>query len=110
MNDALLTTTLQFAVPLRIAELLELHGETRIRQAYLWAKTAVDEVACRGDVLQYGGKRGEAAAVFNHLARALAALAMSPGGVTFAGCHWCFEHPVGLVRTEGIGCTASGLG
>jgi hypothetical protein len=32
--------------------------------------------------------------VFNHLARGVAILACQPGGVTFAGLHWCaYPHP-----------------
>ncbi|WP_433460721.1 hypothetical protein [Micromonospora sp. CA-248212] len=30
--------------------------------------------------------------MFNALARALAAAAFQPGGITFAGMHWCTDH------------------
>lgn len=94
----LILASLEAAVPLRIAELLGKSPAIRGRMAAAWAANAVDEIASRGDVLQYGGgKRGEAAEVFGHLARALAAGAMVPGGVTFAGLHWCVEHPRGRV-------------
>ena len=109
MNDVLVLT-LRLAVPLRIAELQLLAGETRTRQVRWWAREAGDVVAHKGDVLQYGGKRGAAAMVFNHLARGLAALACMPGGVSFAGTHWCVEHPRGTVLpAHTLYCNASGV-
>ncbi len=40
--------------------------------------------------------------VFNHLARGLAVLAFQPGGVTFAGLHWCvYQHPCCPRRRSG---------
>jgi len=42
----------------------------------------------KGDVLQFGGKTGEAAELFNRLVQSLAVLAFLPGGVTFLGDHW----------------------
>lgn len=111
MSD-LLALSLQAAVPLYIAELQAFEGETRWVQAQAWRVRAVEEVAHRGDVLQYGGgKKGEAARVFNALARGLAVLAHAPGGVLFAGIHWCIEHPNGL-RCQSAGdltCSASGF-
>lgn len=53
-------------------------------------------IGAHGDVLQFGGKKGEAARAFNVLAEALALLSFSPGGVTFAGMH--FEAPEEWVR------------
>jgi len=88
-----LVLTLEVAVPLRISELASMPAEQRHAVCSRWAAEAVDEIASKGDVLQYGGKRGEAATVFNHLASALAALAVQPGGVTFAGMSWCVELP-----------------
>ena len=97
MTDAnvALTATLQLAVPLWIAQLQQLAGDTRHEQARAWAEAAIDPVCSRADILLYrGGKKGQAAEVFNHLARGLAALAHAPGGVTFAGLHWCTDpHP-----------------
>lgn len=105
-----LTATLSIAVPLRIHELQQLDGETRTRQARVWADAAGDAVAHQGDILQYGGTRGEAAGVFNHLARGLAALACAPGGVVFAGMHWCIEHPIGIgcASSTDLACRAGG--
>jgi hypothetical protein len=94
MRDEVLLLSLQVAVPLRIRELVG----SRIRHAYMqqWADQACDEIAAHGDILQFGGKRGEVADVFNHLARGLAVLALLPGGVAFAGTHWCGEHVYGV--------------
>lgn len=88
-----LTTTLQLAVPLLIDQLARLDERTRDQIRVRWAADAATEVGSKGDVLQFGGKPGRSAEVFNHLARGLAALAWQPGGVTFAGMHWCAERP-----------------
>jgi hypothetical protein len=98
MSDVLMIA-LSAAVPLRMAELKAMRGHARCNERVHWVTAAVDEVACKGDVLQYGGRRGEAANVFNHLARGLAALAYQPGGVAFAGIHWCTAHPGGRACT-----------
>lgn len=98
-----LTIGLEAAVPLWMLQLAQEPDETNrwaIRRR--WARDAVEPIASRGDALQYGGKRGEAAEVFNHLARALAALAFAPGGVTFAGLHWCADHAACLDAAAGI--------
>ena len=109
-SAGLLMVVLLTAVPLYIAELQRLQGETRTNQVRVWAAAAVDVLACQGDVLQYGGARGEAAHVFNHLARALAALAHTPGGVSFAGTHWCVQHPMGTaLPAHTLSCNTSGV-
>jgi len=77
-------TSLQAAVPLWIERVRDWPFEKRKERA-LWAS---EMVASKGDVLQYGGKPGEAAIVFNALAEGLACLAFQPGGVTFLGDHW----------------------
>lgn len=91
-NHVVLLETLRVAVPLWMAGLAALPEPHRANQARSWAALAVDAVASRGDALQFGGKKGEAADVFNHLARGVAAAAYTPGGVTFAGIHWCADH------------------
>lgn len=48
---------------------------------------AATTIASHGDDLLYGGKH--AGQTFAALTRALAVLAHRPGGVTFAGLHWC---------------------
>lgn len=87
-----LTAGLLAAVPLWIHQLNEHHPDTRDRIRARWAEAAADAVAYGGDTLQFGGKRGEAAKVFNHLARGLAAAAYNPGGITAFGEHWCVNH------------------
>lgn len=83
-----LAISLEAAVPLHLMEVRELPFEAR----HKLAMEASDAIASRGDVLMYGGKKGAAAEVFNQLARGLAVLACQPGGVTFAGMHWCIDH------------------
>lgn len=81
---------LEAAVPLEIARVR--HWPAGRRQ--IEAQQAGHAVAERGDALMFGGKRGEAGAVFSQLATGLAILACQPGGVTFAGMHWCaYSHP-----------------
>jgi hypothetical protein len=85
---ALLAATLEVAVPLCMLTLAQLPADRRETVRLAWAADAVEPVASRGDALMYGGKKGAAADVFNHLARGLAALAYQPGGVDFAGLHF----------------------
>jgi len=84
-----LLESLAFAVPLWIDEIRDITDEQRIARAKRCGAT----VAERGDVLQFGGsKPGKAAEVFNALAEGLACAAYQPGGITFAGRHWCTDH------------------
>lgn len=89
---------LSVAVPLRIGELDRLDRPLRTRKCAQWARNAVDQITGHGDILQFhGGRPSEVAAAFNHLARGLAALAFTPGGVYFANWHWCAAgHRLGL--------------
>lgn len=88
-----LTIGLQAAVPLWILQLSQLAPDHRDHVRQRWAEEAAEQVAYRGDTLQYGSKkRGEAAAVFNALARGLAAGAYQPGGIAAFGEHWCVNH------------------
>ena len=86
-RDAVLIETLQLAVPLYIVELRRMLPARR--QAI--AREASALIAERGDVLQFGGKEGTTAGAFNALAKGLAAAAYQPGGVKFAGQHWCTD-------------------
>lgn len=83
-----LMETLALAVPWRIWELQDRTPEQRVAIA----RRCKQEVASHGDTLMFGGKKGEAARVFNALAEGLAVAAYQPGGVTFAGQHWCTDH------------------
>lgn len=119
MANPVLVETLALAVPLRIAELRDMHPQRRAGVAQRWAQRGADAVACHGDLLQFRGKarkrhtkecieRGDqhrrdcltgTADVFNAMAKGLAALSLCPGGATFGGIHWCTDHPGGK-RTE----------
>jgi hypothetical protein len=91
-----LIIALEAAVPLHIAIMRDWPARHRINEAQ-WAAGVIAE---KGDVLMFGGKRGEAANAFNALAKGLAAAAYQPGGVTCAGRHWCVNHEV-CVRARG---------
>lgn len=91
-HDTLLSA-LDAAVPLWMLELDRMTPEIRELDRQVWARRSADAIAAHGDVLQYGSRRkGETAKVFNALAQGLAAAAYQPGGVTFAGRHWCTDH------------------
>jgi hypothetical protein len=75
---------LEVAVPMRIAELRTLAEGNRLALA----REAGQHIAEHGDDLMFRGKPGRSAEAFNQLTTGLAALAFSPGGVSFAGMHW----------------------
>jgi hypothetical protein len=82
----LLATTLEVAVPLRIAE-YRAQGATHIHEDV--RRQLVEMIAAHGDDIIYKSKKpGGTADAFNALARALALLSFAPGGVTFLGIHW----------------------
>jgi len=84
-----LIATLAFAVPLRVWELRDVSDQARAARARRCAQI----VAEHGDILMFGSKsRGKAAEVFNALAEGVACAAYQPGGITFAGRHWCTDH------------------
>jgi hypothetical protein len=94
-TEDLMLISLRLAVPMHIEEIRGWSVEERVRVARL----CVDEIGSHGDILQYGSKkRGEAAEVYNALARALAIGAYQPGGIDFAGQHWEVD-PEGPSRT-----------
>lgn len=88
VRDYVLIETLKLAVPLHIDDLRDATPQQRQRLA----REAAQVIASQGDVLMFGGRKGAAANAFNHLARGLAAAAYQPGGVDFAGQHWCTDH------------------
>lgn len=80
-----LTGLLQLAVPMHVWQLQKLTPE----EVASVAKDAAPLIAFKGDILLYGGgRKGEAAEVFNATARGIAALSLLPGGVTLFGIHW----------------------
>jgi hypothetical protein len=100
-DEDLLSMTLQVAVAMNLHELDRIPATLRWTQQKSWADAALGSILHEGDAILYKGTRGTTANSFNHLARAVAALAYQPGGVHFRGTHWC--------RTDhrhGYRCTA----
>lgn len=97
-EDETLKICLAMAVPLRIDELLCLQPDARMVRAQQWISEAGELVPHAGDavfrITPYRPARGKwieevgTARAFNALACGLAAGALVPGGVTFAGLHW----------------------
>jgi hypothetical protein len=99
--EDILATSLELAVPLRVAELAAMTPHGRERTMREWAQASADAVAHRGDSLLFATKphkgEGGTADTFNHLARGLAAAAYLPGGVTFLGRLWEAVVPTGTM-------------
>lgn len=87
MNPAL-SITLSAAIPLKIMDINLRGGPTK--QDFDRARSFADVLATQGDVLMFGGKKGEAAKLFNELAFACAICAFVPGGITIFGN--CYEY------------------
>lgn len=79
-----LLPALQLAVPLQIEAVRGWTVEARHAFCHEHAQT----IASRSDVLLFGGKRGEAAELFNIVARGLACMAFQPGGVRLGDVTW----------------------
>jgi hypothetical protein len=117
MKSSLMLMSLQLAVPLWIAELLALDEEDRAFAIEQWRRAALMPIAERGDLLMFGAgqsrsERGQTGQTFNHLARGIAALAFHPGGVRFAGRHWCsieHHHDVADSLGDELSCTAAAI-
>lgn len=84
-THSLLLTSLEIAVPLRIAE-LRLMPKDEIEE--LRAQSAGLIAAHGDDILYKGSREGDTAKAFNALATSLAILSFAPGGVSFASSHW----------------------
>lgn len=81
-DQDVLLTSLQVAVPMQILKLGLADPET----LPAIARECADVVAAHGDDILYrSARRGDTAVAFNALAKGLAVLAFSPGGVEFAG-------------------------
>lgn len=86
-RTGLLPEMLAIAVPLYIQQLVEKGGPTG--DDFKEANKLSAVLGERGDVLLFGGgKKGEAAEMFNGVARAIACLSFVAGGVTLFGNHW----------------------
>lgn len=94
-DDVSLTESLRFAVPLHLEELARLHpGGVPLYKP----KDDAVRIGTYGDALQFAGRaerspagRRATAKGFDGLARGLAAMALEPDGVTFAGVHFCAQ-------------------
>lgn len=88
-STRVLRETLRVAVPMWILKMQSERWtpEQRIERAGVCGQV----VAEKGDVLQFGGRKGEAAEAFNRLAEGLAASAFSPGGVMFLGMRFSVD-------------------
>lgn len=98
--SALLQLHLSVQVPLYLAEMTRYGGPMQ----YEWdaAREFGVELASRGDVLLYGGKKGEAADLANRLGKSVAVLAHLPGGVTTFGINFCAKHhSFGVLQESG---------
>lgn len=86
MVNSNLFLALSAAVPLWIAGLKQRGGPSESE----WRETREfgPVLGEKGDAIQFGGKKGEAAALFNRLAKALAVMSFVPGGVRFGGERW----------------------
>lgn len=83
MIDDLLRISLNVAVPMWIEKIkAEGWDWERIQER---AQVCAEHIAAHGDVLQFGGKKGEAAEAFNRLAEGLACASFAPDGVSFLG-------------------------
>lgn len=85
-SSELLPISLSAAVPLWIAGLQDRGGPTDKELDEL--RGFRQELSEHGDRLLFGGKPGEAADMFNRLARSIAILSYCPGGITVFGQHY----------------------
>ncbi len=74
------------SVPLYIAEIKQMGYATSDYQDSL--REIADLITSDGDVLLYGGNKGEPAKIFNKLAKAVAFLAFQPGGISILEMHF----------------------
>lgn len=96
--NSLLASTLSIAVPLRILD-YEARGGPGAPD-FERAREFGVVLASQGDTLLFGGKKGEAASMFNQVADAVAILSFCPGGVKLFGNHFVGRWPGGGVPTS----------
>jgi hypothetical protein len=80
---------LHVAVPVAIQDTVRYLAEDR-RLAL--AAECGQYIAEHGDDLMFRGRKGAAAKAFTMLAHGLACAAFQPGGIDFAGMHFCADH------------------
>jgi len=95
--EDLLPMALQMAVPLWLAELDRLSGETKQQMIRAWLADGRDKIPSSGDTLLYPAGRGEipTRTMFNVVARTIAAMSLHRGGLSFAGLLFCASHARG---------------
>lgn len=87
--NSLLNIALECSVSIRILEWKSKGNPQKEDFDRLKSKNLSQVLGEKGDVLLYGGgKKGEAAAIFNDLAEAIALLSFLPGGIEIFGSHW----------------------
>jgi hypothetical protein len=92
-----LLTAIEGLIPLHLVQLADLTDRARQRLAVQYA----DELAAGADRLTAPGNfddRRERAAALTALAGAIALGALQPGGITWAGRHWCSSPHVNCVN------------
>lgn len=82
-----LRTCLQLAVPLW----LETVRTSSLAELTAMATESARVLADEGPLPQPGGEPAGTARTVTHLARMIAIAALGPGGITFAGMHWCLS-------------------
>jgi hypothetical protein len=108
----ILDIAMQAMVPIAIADLARWPESTRTRRIAQWTRPGiVDVIASQGDLILYGPgpkatrqDRGDTAEATADLARALAAMAYQPGGITVFGILWCATHAAWGRRSTGQVC------
>jgi hypothetical protein len=87
-----LTAALDAMVPVAMRRMADWSAADRVRYAReKWASmTTMDSGLSGGAELLHGGKAAKTELAI--LVDVLAALAFQPGGVVFAGLHWCTDH------------------
>lgn len=91
-NPHPLAEMLQVAVPLWIHSFYQTPWselQTQIQDLPSFSQVLTE----KGDRLLYGGKTGEAAVLFNQLAKSIALMSFLPGGISTFGQHWESKHP-----------------
>ena len=88
-----LTTTMQAAVPIWIAKLKKQPLDEIQKRIAEKSKDLPGLLGGKGEIMLFGGgKKGEAAEMFNQTAEAVALLSFLPGGISVFG-HWETIHP-----------------
>jgi hypothetical protein len=91
------------ALPVAVRVAIDGHRGRPAAEVVARAHACARVLAAQGDALLFASPPGLTASVFAALVEALAALALAPGGVTFAGTHYEAVHPEALADVGGGG-------